>query len=168
MAADRFDLVNSATGQPIMSGLDLVLTALPDTHARIDQERRIADSAAALGRAEAAIQAREAAVRAEAIRLIVDRAEDLARRLDAYTTRRDARRRRAEAKEQERIQHALDALPDPDAPGPLLTAPADDQPGADLTAHPPPDEERNPRRGGRRPDRLLARSARTRRPAALW
>jgi hypothetical protein len=93
---------------------------LPDTYARFAQERRIADSTAALGRAEAVIQAREAAVRAEAVCLIADQDTALGRSLDSYTARRDARLRQAE--ERERITAAFAAMPDPDAPGPPLTA----------------------------------------------
>jgi hypothetical protein len=104
MPADRFDIVNAATGQSIMSGpLDLIMTALPGTHARIAQERRNAETAIKLARADADLRSREAAVRAEAIRLLADRADDLARRLDSFAVRQEARQRHAEAEEQRQI-----------------------------------------------------------------
>jgi hypothetical protein len=56
---------------------DLFMSVLPDTHARIAQEKRIAEAQAALTDTAAELHEREAQIRAEHIRILADAADAL-------------------------------------------------------------------------------------------
>jgi hypothetical protein len=81
MPPNQFYLVNASNGQTIMYGdLDLFMSALPDTHARIAQEERIAEAQAALTDTATELHERDVQIRAEHIRILAHVTDALTRR----------------------------------------------------------------------------------------
>jgi hypothetical protein len=142
----QFNLVNASTGQVIFTGpLDLFLQAIPETHARIDQEQRLhaladqlSNLTSRLDQREARLTQREADL-AHAVTVFNDACDQIVGAFEARQAEQEYDR------EQARIAAQLAALPDPDDPAAIASMGDDlvQAPGAGLQPHPPVNEEHN-------------------------
>jgi hypothetical protein len=102
-----------------VGNLDAIFRNLPDTNAR---SAALARADAVMSRIEDAEQEQDL-TRATQIGIFADCVDALTRRLDAFEERLAEQARQdaeeAEREEQQQIQAELDALPDPDNPGPF-------------------------------------------------
>jgi hypothetical protein len=143
--SDRYAIIpippGPAPAEAIVTGnIDQVFEYIPQSVARDDAMKEL--EAARLSHAQIAhAQERTRAVQALMLNEALDR---LTTRQDSFATKQRERRREAKARrdaaEAQRIQAALDALPDPDDPHAFASTPSkirDDEPPASLVSKEP-------------------------------